>query len=520
MTKNTLLKRRRGLSEPGLVLYNQDSSEIFMQTKEPIEPRHVEQMVDEVADGGVDVMLINPQAQRTSYPSQVWQTCWDGYEPGKREFFGPVPEDGVTCREHWISQMKRLADQGSDYMELALNRCREKGMSPGVTIRMNDMHDQPWPGSHKFSRFYREHPEFHLANPSHLGWSCDGLNYMFPKVRSYFLALIRELLERYDIDMVELDFLRFVHYFPRDGAYEEHAEIMTGFMREARRLLDSFGRKIALTCRVATTPACAYELGFDAAAWAREGLVDAVTAGGFLHTHWEIPVEEYRELIGPDIPFIVSSDTAADRRKGYPYRSLPLRSDILRGWAAGYLAAGVDGLELFNFFCPRENARTADDDNRDPEAYFHPLRALKHPTSLRGQPKTYLLSGDWDEHMDTNGPVAMPVNFESGQSRRFELWLAADSDSMSAQAKALLEGPVEIERLWLQFNGRPQGHVREIRRDWPDKPDSQSVVFDISNSLLREGRNQIVLRNEGQPFRLVSLEISVTQKTTRNGRKL
>ncbi len=64
------------------VIYNQDCTNLFAITKEPITPAHVDQMVDEVAEGGADLLLINPQAQRTSYPSRVWPTFWEGYTPG------------------------------------------------------------------------------------------------------------------------------------------------------------------------------------------------------------------------------------------------------------------------------------------------------------------------------------------------------------------------------------------------------------------------------------------------------
>ena len=46
------------------MIYNQDCSNLFVITKEPIEPHHVETMVDQVADGGADVMLINPNLDK------------------------------------------------------------------------------------------------------------------------------------------------------------------------------------------------------------------------------------------------------------------------------------------------------------------------------------------------------------------------------------------------------------------------------------------------------------------------
>jgi hypothetical protein len=50
--------------------------------------------------------------------------------------------------------MKHLADRGCDYLERALRRCREKGIGAGVSIRMNDTHNTPWPDDPVHGDFY------------------------------------------------------------------------------------------------------------------------------------------------------------------------------------------------------------------------------------------------------------------------------------------------------------------------------------------------------------------------------
>ena len=81
-------------SKPGKpkyrVLFNKDLTDFFEIGGNT--PQEVRQMVDEVADGGADVFLVNPNAQVTNYPSKAWQTVWDGYKKGRRAFFGDVPD--------------------------------------------------------------------------------------------------------------------------------------------------------------------------------------------------------------------------------------------------------------------------------------------------------------------------------------------------------------------------------------------------------------------------------------------
>ena len=88
------------------VIYNQDWISFFSYTKESMTAAHVDHMVDEVSEGGADLVLINPNGQRVSYPSRVWQTNWDGFSD--------------TDAGHDIRQVKRLADQGCDYLARAL----------------------------------------------------------------------------------------------------------------------------------------------------------------------------------------------------------------------------------------------------------------------------------------------------------------------------------------------------------------------------------------------------------------
>ena len=134
---------------PYRVLYNQDNSNLFFVTAEPLTPEHVDRMVDEVADGGADALLLCPNAQRTSYPSAVWQPVWDGYRPGDPSFWGGRGHQ-IAAREHMVTQMRRLAER-CDYVERALSRCAQRRIAPGISIRMNDMHDAPWPDSHLHS---------------------------------------------------------------------------------------------------------------------------------------------------------------------------------------------------------------------------------------------------------------------------------------------------------------------------------------------------------------------------------
>jgi len=468
------------------VVQNQDSDYIFHATKEPIRPDHIDNMVDAIADGGADVMLINPNDQRTNFPSKVWQTFWDGYTPGDRSFFGDLPDDVVAVREHRIQQMVRLRDQGCNYLARALGRCRERGIVPGVTVRMNDMHDAGTPSSHVFSRFYRDHPECRTYHHPAVGGRHRGLNYACDIVRDHYVALIEELVADYDFDVMELDFARFPYYFPPESFADAH-EIMTGFVGRIRRLLGDSGRRITLTIRVASTPAAAMELGFDLAALAAEGLVDGVTCTAFLNTAWQMPVDAFRNLMGDDVGLYAGLDYFASQRREAPFRRFPFTDDLLRGFAAGYLASGVDGVYTFNLMAGG---------NRIAPNPFDIFRQLKSLTGLRGQPKTYLATAGTSS-TDADPPVQAPVSLKPHQVRGFDFLLAAEPEEVPVSATVVFDGEAQADRLRMRVGNTPVGPAERVEPVPENEGGGRRAVFSVPSAALADGLNTVDMRYLG-----------------------
>ncbi|MHB9133728.1 MAG: hypothetical protein ACYDBB_21910 [Armatimonadota bacterium] len=483
------------MSKPGFCLiYNQDCTDLFAVTKEPLMPQHVDRMIDEVADGGVEVMLLNGNAQLTCHPTRVWQTFWDGYTPGDTAFFGPVDPAGIPGRRQWVEQMQRLAAGGCDYLAHGLACCRERGLVPGVSVRMNDTHDYPdRPDSHMFSRFYRRHPECRLENPPALGWGAGDLNYACPDVREYYLAYIRELVSTYDFDVLDLDFLRFDQYFPA-GQEAAYREVMTDFLRDVRAITEAAGRPITLMIRIAAVPALAQALGFDIARWAEEGLIDAITVGAFLNTDWHMPVEEYRALVGDAVGLFVSTDFMADRRdERLPQRKLPLEDAMLRGFAASHQAGGADGVYFFNFFCVRE-----EDPPQTP--HFVTLRTLFQPNL----PHTYLVTAGTSNDL-TDMPSVVPVTLAGGESHTFSLLLGAMGETGSADAVLVYEGEGAAWEVSVNGKSVREGKVEPIG----DGEGLEQIVIPVPSSVFQSGRNVLTVDNMGEQATILGVEIRV-----------
>jgi len=492
------------------VLYNQDCTNLF-DSGGKLAPRDVQQMVDEVAHGGADVLLVNPNAQLVNYPSKVWQTFWEGYKQGDRSFFGGVPDESVKRREQWVGQMAQLA-QRCDYLATALARCRKKGIAPGISLRMNDMHDAPWPDSHMFSRFYKEHPDLYLKPITGRSWGAKGLDYAHEEVRRHFLALVRELTESYDFDVLELDFMRFPYYFERDNI-DQHCNTMTGFIREVRRVLDSTGRHIALIPRVASSPDAARQLGFDVQAWAREGLVDGITTANFLGTCWDLAIEDFRELVGPRIAIYASTEVAADRRDGLPVRWLPESYEMLRGVAAGNLAAGADGINTFNFFLARRHRPVT------AEEFYGGLREMRSLKHARSKPRIHVLTaGFWLPECDM--PDQVPVSIRSGTERRFRMLLAAEGKGAEVTVLVYFDGENKPEDMWLRIGPHSGSHAVEIRKGPQGKKSDKSIrkskaaVFNVPPGVIKDGRNELTIRTGKVSTTILGIDVRVSQPDT------
>ena len=478
---------------------------IVAKNEETITAAHVDRMVDEVASGGAELLLINANGQpgRTNYPSRVWQPYWDQR--------GAV--EGAT------EQMRRLHELGIDYLARTLERCRSASIGAGISVRMNDTHQTPWPDDPVHSDFYREHPEWRLEAPYRSKGpyaTVYALDYRVPEVREYVMALIRELLVEYRPDTLELDFMRFPLYFPPAEA-AQHASTMTDFLQQVRGL----DEQVCLLARVPVTPASAADYGFDVPAWAAGRLVDGVTVTAHFNTAWDMDIPEWRRLVGADIALFAGAESAAICPEGLPgpstqdgttERVMGVDERLLRGFASAQLAAGADGVYLFNYFCAREW--------KSREPLFGALGQLRDPEGLSGKPKIYCLTaagGEW--HLgESDGPLQVPRVLPCRIPQAFTIQTGQEPPGLPVEVEFLADRVDSIEdlpRFRLHVNGRSVGNPVAIRRvaDAPADSRIRAIVFSLSTDVLVTGRNTVVLRNDGETVEVVSAVIRVDVRT-------
>ena len=304
--------------------------------------------LDDVLRGKVTHFFMNVNGQRAGFDSKTLEPLWRNFDKLSKD-----NPDYAT-----VAAARLLHERGVDPYEVWCRRCREKGASPWISVRMNDMHVATRPNCPSISDWWRENPQFRRVPPGRKSdewfWNSQSLDFKHPEVRDRIFAFIAECLERYDADGVELDWTRFPCVFA-EGEERAGAPLLTGFMRKVRAAANAAavrrGHAVGVSCRMLSCPEVETGLGLDVATWAAEGLVDMVDAGN----HWgtadfEIPVERWRAVLGDKVRFVAHVDCGLSRPLDNAMPRRMLAKEEYLGWADVMRARGCGNFNFFNLF--------------------------------------------------------------------------------------------------------------------------------------------------------------------------
>ncbi len=332
-------------AEPAIII-NEDNSHFFTtRTAEQMSLEGLHAFIDQYADTEVSHLVLSTNSMKSSFASTSREAIWELGEQTMPEGDGKL----------WMDNARLLHERGLDPYALWIERAREKNIEPWLSMRMNDLHEVPDVKSYMHSTFWLNHPEmWRVPNDTGGGYSSRALDFGHPEVRKYAMDFVRELLERYDPDGLELDWMRFGWHF-KAGEEAEGAVLLTEFMREVRQLTEEWSKKrghvIKLGARVPAHPDAAKGLGMDGVQWAQEGLIDMLVPCPFWTTSdFDIPVELWKERIGEQAKHIVIAPGLEFSTRAYPGAD-PIANDLAttRGFAASAWYRGADQIYLFNY---------------------------------------------------------------------------------------------------------------------------------------------------------------------------
>ena len=280
--------RRKAAHRQRRIIYNNDGDDItgIIDGCSVTPEEYLARRMQHLAGTQVDSIFWCPGVTTlVTFPSTVaetYQDLSDHYKP---------PQKGAIARDN----IRRFTEAGCDPLAMTIDFCHRHDMELFYSHRMNDAHDAhvlPF----EFSQWKRDHPEylwgregdnkrFDMRNPRYI-WS--GLNYEIPEVRDYLFQIIEDACRRYDLDGIELDWLKVPMFFPPtldlQPVEPRHVKIMNDFVRRLRAMTEQVGRKrgrpLLLCCRLPRTVASGLAVGLDVTTWLQEDLVDMITLGG------------------------------------------------------------------------------------------------------------------------------------------------------------------------------------------------------------------------------------------------
>ena len=245
---------------------------------DPVEADDLRRWMDMLADSGVD-----------SFQQDVYNKGCTAYWSSDEFQYDPR-------RQH--RRFLPMLEAGIQPVQVLLDHCRRRGMMFVAGFRMNDTHGR----DHFPERadFVESNPQWQLQDDRRgLGYNQGfPLDFTFEEVRDFVFRVMREVVDRFDVDGIEMTF-RDPVYFPFPEG-RERAHLMTALVSRLRDMLDAYGetrgRRIQLGARVFSTLEECLDMGLDVPAWIAAGLLDYVSPMDTMFCDFNAPWEEFGAL--------------------------------------------------------------------------------------------------------------------------------------------------------------------------------------------------------------------------------
>lgn len=510
---------------PFRLLYGNDTTHVtscvspYHRKGEPFRPEMLEASVDEAAAAGADAQFLQP--------GLGWVPMW--------------PSKVVPPAEHyaWIRQRYGLEPDtfgrhvlsGGDVVRDFVGRCRARGQAAFVSFRLNDVHHKEFAGAKpgekigggaamSLTRFFVEHPEYRIG-PDAANALQRVQNWAVPEVRAHKFAMLRELCGNYDLDGLELDFLRFHSLFPQDRTTSaQRRDIMTGFVRQVRDLLDRTargGRRRWLCARVPCYLKGHDPLGIDLPGMAAAGL-DMVNVSASYFTVQQSDFAAIRQSVPDAAVYLELCHSIWNGQKIRPgYDTFTFRRTTREQFCTAAhhaYARGADGVSAFNFVYYREHGGPERGPFHEPP--FGVLARLRDPAWLARQPQHWFLAPGWDNPFIR--PPLLPRKIQPGVPASFALDLAPPSGGWKKGGRLRLQAESSLDgSAWrLRLNGTELAASTNLSEPYgnPYTPmlgrPEQLRAWQVPASLLRDGVNRIeAAMPAGEPSRVMLLDLGI-----------
>ena len=447
---------------------------------------------------------------------------------------------GAVTSEPLAGRLRDLARHDTDDLRLVIEASRKQGVEVFWSMRMNDIHDNAKPES-EIAQWKRDHRHLLMGRPGDKErfppsdprsiWTF--VDYAHPEVRDLMVETFKEVLTGYDVDGVDLDFLRHPAFFPETRLFkpvaQPHLEMMSKMVGRIRAEVLAAsrrkGRPILMSVRVLPTLAQNRYFGFDVEQWARRGYLDLIVVGGG-YDPFTMPAKDMIDngnQWGVPVYVCLSSsgfEHALGARRFYSTdadqwgRTLPDADEevalkVWRAAAANAWLAGARGIMTFNLF-PRHP------ESRATRMARRVWKEIGDPDTLAFANKLYVvenLESLQQGFMMGSVPVEgrLPVQVAPGSAAQRLLPVADDLAGAGDRLQSLelrlkLAGPRKRDTVTVRLNGE---QLRLTRRqpDW--------MIGPVPAQAMRRGINVVKVELAAvaaSALTLAALELEVTYR--------
>lgn len=477
----------------------------------------IKNYIDRYLEAKPDMIMLNVCYRRCLTPSEVFDSYLYNIETDENGQKVKKPSPTTDSVSKYFSSFftcaRVLLQNGIDIFKILTDYIKQKGCKVYLSIRMNDGH-------------YTDNPainsSFALKDNGKYTINRDGKELDFSKkeVQDYYYQYIKELLETYSVDGIELDWLRHPTVLPPEHRSNFH--ILSNYMKTIRALLDRYNKHLHLAVRVLPNEQDNLQNGVDVCEWIADGSADVITIENFyIPTNYELPISQWRSSINKrniannNYVLLCGSDWAVSCKRGYNIAMTPA---LVRGFVSNCLDTGADGVYLFNFFEENDTSSFAFVADPNGIAYLkncfsERIKAAREPYSL---PRRCVHIGDSNDRY--------PISLNAGESYTFshqvknpfnlcQIVVGCDADiALSAftnknnQETALLNAPV-----FEGFEYIPETEIGKESEFIYAVSQAAPYVKTSELSLKDKGSTEITIKNNTvHPVDLLWLELSYT----------
>lgn len=417
------------------------------------------------------------------------------------------------------NNLASFLQQGTDGLRMSSEFAREHGIETIWTLRMNDIHDAWTP---EFLSDWKRADPTRVMSTREASMTYDDrrrlwtlVDFEHPDVEPRLIEIIREVLQNYDIDGVELDFLRAPFYF-RSGfagkpATDEQIGVLTRIVRNIRSLVLDESRKqqrvFLLAARVPSTIVLCRRIGIDIAAWLDGNLIDTLTLGGGYIT-FDLPIQDMVTLAHrhgiPVYPCLSQSGLMYRSPRGTSTRQAP---EAWFGAASALWAGGADGIYTFNLF----PGPGSDQDRRYATKV---LSAIGSEETLRSSTIQYAISdaGSWmPSHFWAKDAAdftqALPLSLKPNEMTRTYMFVPEDlrgaDISVTAELRVDFTGLRDDSTPVILFGSANFGPQSDGRR----VADVRRFTCRVPLQAITQGKNRVMVSVADAGAKLVGAEL-------------